>query len=164
MNLTAEQKQTVAGWLKDGLKLSEVQDRIEQQFGLRLTYLEVRLLVDDLRLTPKDQERPVAPAPAVAPSQGTKAPGDAEPPPLGPEPEPEPEPAGGVSVTVDTVTRPGALISGRVNFSDGQQAEWFMDQMGRLGLVPRQQGYRPSPADMQAFQMQLERELQQFGI
>ena len=159
MNLTAEQKQTVAGWLKDGLKLSEVQDRIEKQFGARLTYLEVRLLVDDLRLVPKDPEAPVAPAPPVVPGQG-KAPGEAELPPL----EPEPEPAGGVSVTVDTVTRPGALVSGRVNFSDGQQAEWFLDQMGRLGLMPRQQGYRPSPADMQAFQMQLERELQNFGV
>jgi hypothetical protein len=31
-------------------------------------------------------------------------------------------------------------------------------------LAPQQQGYRPSPEDMQAFQMQLERDLQQFGI
>lgn len=159
MNLTAEQQQTVASWVKEGLKVSEIQDRLEKQLGLRVTYLEVRMLVDDLKLVPKDQERPAAPAQAVvAPAE----PGEAAP--QAPAAEPDTPLPGGVALTVDTVARPGALVSGHVSFSDGQQADWFMDQMGRLGLAPKQQGYRPSPEDMQAFQMQLERELQQFGI
>jgi hypothetical protein len=162
MNLTAEQKEQVAAWVAQGQKLSEIQDRLEQELGLRLTYLEVRLLVDDLRLTPKDQERPVAPAP-LAPAGGAPPQGPGTAPASEPEPE-TPGVPGSVSVTVDNVARPGALISGQVSFSDGQQAGWFMDQMGRLGLLPQQQGYRPSAADMESFQLQLERELQHFGI
>ena len=162
MNLTAEQTNKVAQWLAEGAKLSEIQDRVEQECGLRLTYLETRLLVDDLRLTPKDQERSAPPVLSAAASQAPT--GGATPQPAEPEPVPAEEGLGGVTVAVDTVARPGALISGKVSFSDGQQAEWYLDQMGRLGLMPRQQGYRPSAADMQAFQVQLERELQQFGI
>jgi hypothetical protein len=160
MNLTAEQKQAVIAWMQEGLKLSQIQDRLQSELGLRLTYLEVRMLVDDLKLVPKDQE-PVAPPQPLGSDKQAQAPGQ---PPAPPE---EPEPAGApgmVSVSVDTVTRAGALVSGRVSFSDGQQAEWFLDQTGRLGFMPRQQGYRPSPADMQSFQLQLERELQQFGV
>ena len=46
-----------------------------------------------------------------------------------------------------------ALASGKVTFSDGNRAEWYLDQAGRLGLVPQQQGYRPPAADVQQFQM-----------
>ena len=39
-----------------------------------------------------------------------------------------------------------------------------MDQMGRLGLAPKQQGYKPSPADLQSFQQGLEVELSKLGL
>ena len=160
MNLTAEQNQAVSGWMQEGLKLSEIQDRLQEHYSLSLTYLEVRMLVDDLKLVPKDQE-PAAAPPTVGAEKQAQAPGQA------PTPAPAPAPGslpGSVTVTVDAVTRAGSLISGRASFSDGQQAEWFLDQMGRLGFMPQQQGYRPSAADMQAFQVQLERELQQLGM
>jgi tetratricopeptide (TPR) repeat protein len=57
---------------------------------------------------------------------------------------------GKVSLRVDQVTRPGAIVSGKVTFSDGQQTDWFLDQTGHLGVVPKQQGYKPSAADLQA--------------
>ena len=76
---------------------------------------------------------------------------------------PEPE-AGGVSLTVDQLARPGALVSGKVTFSDGKKAEWHLDQFGRLGFVPAQQGYRPSPQDLQEFQLSLQDELQRLGM
>jgi hypothetical protein len=69
-----------------------------------------------------------------------------------------------VSVTVDTVARPGALVSGGVRFSDGQTGTWYMDQMGRLGVAPTQQGYKPNAADVQAFQDALETELSKLGL
>ncbi len=37
---------------------------------------------------------------------------------------------------VDTVARPGAMVSGSVTFSDGQKGHWYLDQMGRLGVAP----------------------------
>jgi hypothetical protein len=49
------------------------------------------------------------------------------------------------------------MISGKVTFSDGQKAEWYLDQMGRLGLNPDQVGYRPSEQDVLAFQVELQR-------
>ena len=151
MNLNEEQKKQVSGWIAEGLKLSDIQKRLEKEFGLRLTYLESRLLIDELRLVPKDAEPP--PQPKDLAAQAAK-----------PPPKDAPPAGGGVSVKVDTVTRPGAVVSGKVTFSDGNTADWYLDQMGRLGLVPGQQGYRPSPPDLQSFQEQLQQELQSFGF
>src|SRR5205823_11178655 len=118
MNLDDAQRHKVAEWIKQGLKLSEIQTRLNSGLGLRLTYMEVRLLVDDLKLTPKDIEKPkptqnsldagigANPAPAAA-AKTTAATG-----------APEEAPAGKVSVSVDQLARPGALASGKVTFSD----------------------------------------------
>jgi hypothetical protein len=153
MNLDEAQRQKVATWVAEGLKLSDIQTRVGSEFGLRLTYMEVRLLVDDLKLTPKDTE-PAKPPPTLggAPSAGA-APG----------PGREPPSAAGVSVSVDQVTRPGALVSGKVKFSDGKSADWYMDQTGRLGVVPKEQGYKPTSADVQEFQLALQDELAKLG-
>ena len=154
MNLTEEQRQRVTAWILQGAKLSEVQTRLQQEFGLKLTYMETRLMVDDLKLTPKDTEPPkTEPSTAKPPPapEGKKSPADTS-------------RTGGVSVSVDQIARPGALVSGKVTFSDGQQAEWFMDQTGRLGVVPARQGYKPSAADVQEFQTALQNELMRMGF
>ena len=144
------------------MKLSEFQKRLEKDFGLKGTYMEVRLLVDDLRVQLKDPEPPKAPAPAP---EATPAPTAAAVPMGGAAPGAAPDGlVGGVSITVDTVTRPGTLTSGTVKFSDGQSAQWYLDQMGRFGMVPPVRGYRPSQEDLQEFQMLLDRELQKLGI
>jgi hypothetical protein len=161
MNLDDAQKQRVTAWIAEGLKLSDIQKRLMTDLGLNLTYMEVRLLVDDLKLTPKDVERPkAADAAARAVSPGKAA---APAPQKSPLAGGTPTPGGSVSVQVDQLTRPGALASGNVTFSDGQSALWYLDQMGRLGLVPKQQGYKPSPADLQSFQSALENELSKSG-
>ena len=72
--------------------------------------------------------------------------------------------AGGVSVKVDQLAQPGALVSGSVTFSDGKSAVWHLDQFGRLALAPKQHGYKPSPADVQAFQRELQNELAKIGF
>ena len=72
--------------------------------------------------------------------------------------------AGGVSVSVAKIARAGAMVSGQVTFSDGQQAEWYLDQTGRLGVIPKQSGYKPTTADVQQFQMALEREMAKMGF
>ena len=163
MNLDEAQRKKVAEWIQQGLKLSDIQNRLGSELGLRLTYMEVRLLVDDLKLTPKDIERPKTPASALAAPSAPAAKG-AQPPVAGAKaPEPTRD-SGGVSVVVDQLARPGAVVSGKVTFSDGNQAEWYLDQMGRLGLVPQQQGYRPPAADVQQFQRALDAELSKMGF
>jgi hypothetical protein len=123
--------------------------------GEKLTYMEVRFLVDDLKLTPKDPEPPKVIAPAAA-----------SPTRLAPEKNPAPAgtlPASGVSVSVDQIAKPGAIVSGKVTFSDGQSADWILDQTGRLGVVPKQAGYKPSAADVQEFQLALQQEIAKLG-
>lgn len=147
MNLDEAQRKKVSGWIAEGLKLSDIQKRLENEFGLRLTYLEMRLLMNDLQLAPKDEERKTAPA------TGT----------IAPEATPSAPAAGKVSVSLDNVTRAGALVSGKVTFTDGQSAEWFLDQLGRLAFVPKQQGYRPPADDLETFQAELQAQLQKLG-
>jgi len=43
-------------------------------------------------------------------------------------------------------------------------AEWYFDQMGRLGLIPQQPGYRPPTSDLQQFQSLLDSELSKMGF
>lgn len=155
MNLNEEQRQRVSAWISEGARLSEIQTRLNQEFGLKLTYMETRFLVDDLKLTPKDpepakNEKPLAPEPPK-PVEGKKAASDTAKP-------------GQVSVGVDQIARPGTIVSGKVTFSDGQRADWYLDQTGRLGVVPSQQGYKPSAADVQEFQLALQEQLQRMGM
>jgi hypothetical protein len=160
MQLTDDQKKSVSGWIAEGAKLSEVQQRLEAEFGIRLTYMEARFLVDDLKLVPKDPVKDV-------PKAETPAEGDAAASPDGADGELPPAPAPGsgkVSVSLDKIVRPGALVSGKVTFSDGVNAEWYLDQMGRFGLVPPSPGYRPAPEDLTEFRVLLEQELARQGI
>jgi len=167
MNLNDEQRQNVAAWVAQGLKLSEIQNRLLSELGVRLTYMEVRLLVDDLKLTPKDPEpaTPVAPigGAATVTANAGKVPEARDEMPS-PTATGSPAATGGVTVTVDELTRPGAIVSGKVTFSDGQQGDWYLDQTGRLGVVARQQGYKPSASDVQQFQLALEREMAKLGF
>ena len=164
MNLNDAQKQTVSAWIADGLKISEIQKRLETEFGLRVTYMEVRFLLDDLKIIPKDLPPPPVEAPK-APTPGSPAAPGAAAPPAGALPVDEVQPGlGGVSVTVDRIAQPGAMVSGKVTFSDGQSGTWYLDQTGRLGLGMKQKGYRPSPADVEDFQTQLQQELAKQGL
>jgi hypothetical protein len=164
MNLEESQRQKVAEWIAQGLKLSDIQNRLGSELGVRMTYMDVRLLVDDLKLTPKDPE-PSKPRQSILTAPATQArlpagqPGKTAPKPAGPGGA-----AGGVSISVDQVTRPGAVASGKVTFSDGIGADWYVDQTGRLGLVPEQTGYRPPNSDLQQFQAALDSELSKLGL
>ena len=163
MNLDEGQRRKVAEWIEQGLKLSEIQDKLAAELGQRLTYMEVRFLIDDLKLRPRDIQ-PVAPV-AIAPEKQPAPTKSAAPSPaLTPTAAAPSTTTGKVSVSVDQIARSGALVSGKVAFTDGQSAEWYLDQMGRLGLAPSVQGYRPPQADIAEFQRQLQEELAKMGL
>jgi hypothetical protein len=147
MNLTDEQEAAVKSWLDAGAGLSDVQKRLRDEFQISLTYLDTRLLVDDLKIAVKDPEPEPVPAPPPV-----------DEPPLPPEDDlPPPGIGGKVSVTIDQLQKPGTMISGQVTFSDGEKAAWYLDQTGRLGLNPDKAGYRPTESDVLAFQVELQR-------
>lgn len=173
MKLDDTQKKTVAAWIDEGAKLNDIQKRLAAEFAVTLTYMEVRMLVDDLKVMPKDPPPPPEPPKATAP-----APAQGQPPlqalpdedaALAPDLAGTPDAASGLSagrvtVTVDRVTRPGAMVSGGVTFRDGVTAQWYLDQTGRMGLTSSQAGYKPSAADVQAFQLELDKEFQRLGL
>lgn len=169
MSLTPEQSQAVASWVAAGDNLSVVQKKLREEFNVAMTYMDVRFLVDDLELTLKDKPEPKADVNDV--SKATPAAKPAAP--AQPEDDSNDDldealpPAGGgnVSVNVDEVTLiPGALASGSVTFSDGVTGKWIVDHSGRPGFTEiSQPGYRPNPADAQAFMQQLSQALQTKG-
>jgi hypothetical protein len=158
VQLTDEQKQKVTAWIADGLTLATVQQRLAEEFDIRLTYMEARFLVDDLKVTPAETTPPPKPADPLAPPAAPEAPSALL------SSDAPPAPAGGVNVQVDEITRPGAIVSGSVTFTDGGKAAWQLDQTGRLGMVPTVEGYRPPPVDIPVFQAALDRELQKLGF
>ena len=171
MELTEQQRQAVKGWLGAGASLSDVQKRLKEEFGLNMTYMDVRLLVLEIGAEVKDKPEPKPPKQAAPPPPPAAAGGGAE----------AGAAAGGgggggggraggqegagtkVSIALDRIVVPGAMVSGSVTFSDGVGARWLIDQYGRFGLEPDKEGYRPSDADLRAFQMQLRAELQRHG-
>ena len=168
MSLTPEQKSTVATWVAAGDNLSAVQKKLLEEFKITMTYMDVRFLVDDLELTLKDAAPKAdasdvskgAPAPTAAPAVGA----DEED--LGEAVPPTPAGNGNVTVTVDQVSlNPNALASGDVTFSDGVTGKWIVDHSGRSGFTQiSQPGYRPTPADGQAFMQELSAALQTRGL
>lgn len=74
-----------------------------------------------------------------------------------------PDGASSLTLDMDRLVRPGFMASGSVNFSDGTTGKWAIDQAGRLMLETAQKGYKPSQTDVQAFQRELQVQLQKQG-
>lgn len=141
--LTPEQKDSLKQWAAEGATMSDLQRRLKEDFGHTITYMDTRFLILDLGIelveAPKEVPKPE-------------------------EEKPAPVPTGRVDVTMDTLTLPGALVSGKVTFSDGESAVWMLDQSGRPGLDPDTAGYRPTEEDIQSFQTQLRELIRQSGL
>jgi hypothetical protein len=141
-NLTPEQKDALKQWAAEGATMSDLQRHLKDDFGHSLTYMDTRFLILDLGIelieTPKVEAKK--------------------------EEKPAPVPTGFVTVTMDSLTLPGALVSGKATFSDGETAVWMLDQNGRPGLDPDTEGYRPTPEDIKEFQVQLRDLIQKSGL
>ena len=156
MKLNDSQMKQVAAWFAAGERLSDIQKRIAEEFGIEMTYLDVRLLVADLpqpeeKTVPEKKDEPPA-ADAAPAGDGSD---DVESLPADDASADEPQPAGGVSVSMSPIAIPGTIAAGSVTFSDGKSGKWYLDDMGRLGLAELPEGYRPPPSDGAAFQRQV---------
>jgi len=153
MNLSDEQKQIIAQHLADGESIADIQRLVSSEFGVAMTFMETRFLLDDLNLELKKEEPKPEPAEDAKPEEAISDNADSN-----------TGAGGGVTVEIDKVVRPGSAVSGTVTFSDGVAAKWYVDQMGRLGLDPSQEDYQPSESDIQAFQMELQAKMQAPGL
>ena len=144
--LTGEQKQSLQQWAAEGASIADLQRKLKEAYDLTITYMDARFMVLDLGISikeePKEEDKPAEETPV----------------------DTVPEATGGVSVSMDSVAVPGALVSGKVTFSDGEGAVWMIDQMGRPALDPDTPGYRPSQEDIEAFQKQLSELMRKQGM
>ena len=151
--LTPAQISKVSAWVAEGATLSQIQERLSSQLEVAMTYMDVRFLVDDLNLALVEKEEPKQPEEAVAEAAPAVAAVPAE----------TAQGAGVVTVEVDTIAQPHAMVSGHVTFSDGEKADWYIDHQGRPGMAARTPGYRPTPQDITDFQVKLDAALRQAG-
>src|SRR6187551_2094328 len=113
--LTEDQKKAVAQWAADGATLNAIQDRLRTEFSLTLTYMDTRLLVMELGLKLQDKPTEVLPEPESQPSPADAMPedaGDLE----GPDtttPDAGGEGGGNVTLSIDEITIPGTMVSGK---------------------------------------------------
>ena len=128
----------VRQWAGEGVDLNGIQKRLAAECGVHMTYMDVRFLLLDHGIE-------IAAAAAPAPEkQPEAAPAEAE---------PQPATDGKLAVTLDELTLPGTLISGKVQFPSGTRGGWQIDQLGRFAWNDLQG--QPTPEELQAFQVEL---------
>ena len=162
MENEVEIKRFMAEQLQQGLSLSEIQQLVNDKFKVKMTYMDIRILASELdtidwkALDPRAQaeaakkakeeaEAKAAEAAAPGPEAAEAATGTAA----------APAGQGSTVVELSKIARPGMMLSGTVKFASGSTADWYVDQMGRLGLE-NLKGEKPTPEDVEAFQIELE--------
>ena len=185
MNLDKNQSDCVKSWVADGASVADVQSRLKSEFGISMTYMDVRFLIDDLgaEIVSKEQapeadmpseipqdltgEMQANPAESYGDDSGYGVPdyADADADDAesaadaggygSPEQAGNPAQASNIQVSVSPIQRPDCIVSGDVVFSDGTKAEWRIDRMGQLGLIP-EAGKTPPQSDMYPFQLKLQ--------
>lgn len=148
-DLTEDQVAKLHQWAAEGEQLADLQKRMKEEFSLNVTYMDMRFVSLDLGIeivSPEVEEEPEVVV-EEAPANGGEG--------------PPVIPVGPVSVTVDRIATPGAMVSGRVRFSDGETGRWMIDEMGRPSLDPDTAGYQPTHEDLVAFQGELRKALEQ---
>ncbi len=145
MSDSMEMKKFMAAEIAAGKSLSDIQTLLNEKFGVRLTYMDVRIMaseLDNIDWTSRDPVKPADPVEDVTkvPVQKKDAAGN-----------------GTTVVEVNQVVRAGALAEGTVQFGSGASGTWIVDQMGRLGF-DKLNG-EPTEKDIQEFQVELRKVL-----
>ena len=150
-SFSSEQIAVVQSWADQGEGLSGIQKRLAEEMEIKVTYLELRFLLDDLGVQMPDEE--------VAPQEQSDLDEEVE-----EKKEDRKDPKGNnVAVSISKLQRPGAVISGTAQFAGGEQAEWWLDQLGQLGMSPKNKDFRPNDKQMRAFQKELQKAVQSEG-
>lgn len=109
-----------------------------------MTYMDVRFLLLDHGIEIATAAAPVEPQPKEEPAPA-------------PEESVAPQPVAGQAgkpvVTLDELTIPGTILSGKVQFSSGTKGGWQIDQLGRFAWNDLQG--QPTQEELQAFQLEL---------
>ena len=153
-NLELEIKRFVAAKLAEGETLSNIQNMVNAEFDQHMTYMDLRILASSLdvdwQALDPNAKKAAAPAEA-APAQEEPAASA----PAGDAPAQDVA-TGDTVVEIGKLARPGMMFSGTVKFASGSTAEWYVDNMGRLGLE-NLVGEKPTQEDVEKFQIELDK-------
>ena len=178
MNLSENQIESVKKWVSDGACIGEVQKRLASEWGVSMTYMEVRFLIDDIGAELVSKNEPQGSEPDISESaakmQNVAGDSDfdsdggqagefsspdgydsADSVDAGGSMEGDSAEGGSVSVSLSPIQRPDCIVSGDAVFSDGSKAEWKIDRLGQLSLIP-EEGKKPPQEDMYEFQRKLQ--------
>ena len=131
----------IATHLDEGQTLNEIHKILSTEHGVKMTFMELRLLSADIenmdwsKFDPQKDEEDEDEDSVAA----------------------EPEVQDGTLIEVSKIQRPGAMVSGSVVFLSGIKGEWYLDQFGALGLNLDDESQQPTEEDMQDFQIELKR-------
>lgn len=142
--VTAEQLDMVRQWAAEGIDLNGIQKQLASECNVHLTYMDVRFLLLDYGI---EIASPCAVEPAPAAESGPTA--------SAPAPEESAPASRAVEVTLDELTIPGTLVSGKVRFASGTTGAWQIDQFGRFAWS--ELNGQPTPEELQQLQQELTR-------
>lgn len=153
--------------LESGNSLSDVQKELAEEHNVRLTYLELRMIAAELDIDWEKLEKKaeVEESPEDIPEAVDEEQIDEESEveeevaAVSSDEDAEAVSSGNTKVSVNKLIRPGAAISGDVEFSSGAKGEWYVDNLGRLGFNPAEGSSNPTPEDIQEFQVELQKAL-----
>lgn len=193
MMTNKERNELIAQKLNEGMSLSDVQKLLADEHGLRMTFLDLRLIAADLSVDWQKHDKPKKPAPAAVVAAPAADAGAGKPDALTEDEDAYDEDddevaesgaeddevaaaregdadddatdadddGSGTRVTLDAQPRRGTAMSGAVRFASGLHGGWYMDQTGRLGLqLAEGQDAQPSEDDIRLFQSKLSALLQ----
>ena len=150
--------------LEKGTSLSDIQNMINEKFSQHMTYMDVRIMASMLDVdwrsldpnakvaeaTPDDVADEANSADDTVPEENGEVPGE--------DAAPRESVENNTVVEVSPIARPGMMFSGTVKFASGSTAEWYVDNMGRLGLE-NLVGEKPDKNDVELFQVELDKAL-----
>jgi len=145
-----EIKRFMAQKLAEKESLSQIQQEVNDKFGTRMTYMEIRILASELDDVDWKAFDPAPPKQDGAEDDGKSGKGKKKDAAAGA--------AGGTVVEVSKLVRPDTALSGTVKFRSGSTADWYVDSYGRLG-IENLEGENPSEEDVREFQKELQKQL-----
>ena len=173
-----ERNEFIRKCIAEGMSLSKVQDALNSELGIHMTYMELRMLTSELSVNWTAQDRKTEAAkphskpqdtPKQTPAEEANDDGMGDELPLEEDAPADEDGAadglggGATKVEVSKLVRPGTAISGTVTFASGAHGEWYVDQMGRLGLALAEGSSKPTRDDVEKFQIELQKQLQGGG-
>ena len=162
MQLEPAQLEAVKTWLAQGASLSDVQKRLKEEFGVSMLYLDLRMLVLDIGASVKEPPKPPPEKPAEPAGSDRSAGSDGLDDPDGLD-DLDDGALPRVSITLDRVMKPGALVSGEAVFPAGEKIHWLLDRAGRVAIDKAPPGFAPSQDEALAFQTALRETLMKNG-